>query len=117
MGKPVDDFKVKTMFQPFVEDNSVKGVVIYRDSFGNVVTNITSELFNRIAGKRRFELYLRTREYTLTTISNDYREAGAGNLLARFNSSGYLEIAICEGSATDLLYLKYGDPVRIDFHG
>ncbi|HEX5002772.1 MAG TPA: SAM-dependent chlorinase/fluorinase [Bacteroidia bacterium] len=115
MGKPVDDYLVKTMFQPYLEDDSISGAVIYQDSFGNLITNVTSELFNRIGGGRAFEIHLRMREYMLSNISTDYKEAGPGNMLVLFNSSGYLEIAICEGNAAELLYLRYGDTIRIDF--
>jgi S-adenosylmethionine hydrolase len=55
-------------------------------------------------------------------ICKTYLEGTPGEPVAVFNSMGLLEIAICMGGsgtgyggATDLLGLKFGDPVRIEF--
>jgi S-adenosylmethionine hydrolase len=115
MGRPVDNLVKKTLFQPFTEEDSIRGVVTYIDSFGNAVTNISKSLFEAQQGDRKFEIHLRTSEYTVQKISSEYWEAGPGNLLVRFNDQGYLEIAICEANVSKLLNMKYGNPVRVDF--
>jgi S-adenosylmethionine hydrolase len=115
MGRPVEDFVEKNLFQSFIEDDSIRGVVSYVDSFGNIVTNISKDLFDSFGNARSFELHMRTSEYTVNKMSTEYWEAGPGNLLIRYNDKGYLEIAICGGNASKLLNLKYGNPIRIDF--
>ena len=55
-------------------------------------------------------------------IATTYTDGTPGEPVAMFNAMGLLEIAICMGGsgsgyggATDLLGLKYEDPVRIEF--
>jgi S-adenosyl-L-methionine hydrolase (adenosine-forming) len=115
MGERITEFRGSMTLRPTLEDDVIKGSVIYVDSFGNLVTNITQATINRRANGRTFEIILRRIGETIKTISSDYFRAGEGNLLALFNDAGYLEIAISHGSASSLLNMKYGDVVRIEF--
>lgn len=115
MGDPVTQFVKKSMLQASIHEDSIRGSVIYIDSFGNLITNITKELFDRIGRGRDFEIVLKKSGYEITTIQTNYYEIGSGNLMAHHNEAGYIEIAISKGSARDLLNMKYGEIVRIDF--
>jgi len=115
MGDKITEFEKKSMFQATINDDSIKGQVIYIDTFGNLITNVTKDLFERISKGRGFEIILKKSGYDVNVISKDYYEAGIGNLLALYNEAGYLEIAISKGSATELLNMKNGEIVRIDF--
>jgi S-adenosylmethionine hydrolase len=66
IGLPVGNVENKMTLQPVVEKNVIKGVVIYIDSFQNVITNVTKEFFNRVQQGRRFVLYFKRNE-TITT--------------------------------------------------
>lgn len=115
MGTPVDDYTVKSTLQPVTEEKIIRGTIIYVDAFGNLITNIHTDLFERIAKNREFDIVLRSKEYMINEISEHYFQVNRGNLLARFNESGFLEIAISQGNASTLLGLKYSDTVRIEF--
>ncbi len=47
IGVPVSEIEKKMNLQPVIEKNLIKGGVIYIDSFQNVITNITKELFKQ----------------------------------------------------------------------
>lgn len=115
MGVAAPALRVKAMLQPVTEENVIRGSVIYADFFGNITTNIDRTLFERIARTRDFDIIIRSKEYTINEISNDYLEAGRGNMLALYNEAGYLEIAISHGNAAGLLGLEYGDIIRVEF--
>lgn len=115
MGDPVTQFTKKSMLQATIIENTIKGTVIYVDSFGNLITNITRQIFERVSNGKGFEIILKKSGYEISEINNNYYEAGSGNLLALYNEAGYLEIAISKGSAADLLNMRYGEIVRIDF--
>jgi S-adenosyl-L-methionine hydrolase (adenosine-forming) len=115
MGEKMTGMTERSMLQPVTEEKTIRGSVIYIDSYGNLTTNIEKSLFDRIARGRDFDIVLRTKEYIITKISNDYFEAGRGNLLAHYNQSGYLEIAISHGNASGLIGLECGDIIRIEF--
>ena len=114
IGIPVEGVENKMNLQPTVDKNLIKGIVIYIDSFQNVITNITKEFFNRVQQGRRFVLYFKRNE-TISHLSWHYNEVPEGEKLCLFGISDHLEIAINKGNASGLLGLNLGDSVIIDF--
>lgn len=114
IGLPVNSIENKMNLQPVIERNLIKGVVIYIDSFQNVITNITKEFFNQIQQGRQFTLYFKRNE-TINHLSWHYNEVPEGEKLCLFGISDHLEIAINKGNASGLLGLNLGDSVIIEF--
>lgn len=132
VGKPFNGLKELRDFLPTVSDNDkrIMGSVIYIDNYGNVVTNIKKKFFEAYRKGRDYELSARTTK--IKKIHNKYsdiinfdlernKRKGAGDILALFNSSDYIELAIYKsdlnsvGGASTLLGLDYRDSVSIDF--
>ncbi len=129
VGKEIQEIKEVTQLQAVVneEGDAIKGHVIYIDHFGNVVTNITQQLFLEVGKGRPYEIMMRGK--SLKTILPNYSAIAlsgsinsyAGEKLAIFNESGYLEIAIFKsnrssvGTASSLLGLYYRDSITIQF--
>ncbi len=114
IGIPVDELEEKVHLQPVIEHNVIKGSVIYIDSFQNVITNISKDLFSKIQQNRDFMLYFRKNE-SISQLSWHYNEVPEGEKLCLFGISNYLEIAINKGNASGLLGLHLGDIVRVEF--
>ncbi len=121
IGTQIDDIKRRQLFRATAEKNVIKGTVIYIDSYGNVITNITPKLFKEIQQGRDFKIYLTRAGYSITKINKNYNEVSEGEKLALFSSSGYLEIAINKGvegsggGANKLFGLKISDTITIEF--
>ncbi|MFN2430119.1 MAG: S-adenosyl-l-methionine hydroxide adenosyltransferase family protein [Cryomorphaceae bacterium] len=120
IGASQDDYKHRPTINPVIEHENIRGTVIYVDSYGNVITNITRSLFEDEVKNQPFRIVLRKSSSEITSISRAYNEVPQGEIVALFTSAGYLEIAInrgVEGSgggATDLLGLRENDVVRIE---
>jgi len=114
IGEPIDQIVDRTLIQPVVEKNTLRGSVVYVDSFGNVISNISKELFNSVQKGRDFIVYFKRNE-TINQLSWHYNEVPEGEKLCLFGISNYLEIAINKGNASGLLGLKPGDIIRIEF--
>lgn len=114
IGEPVDAVVDRTLVQPIVENDGLRGSVIFIDSFGNVISNISKELFNNVQRGRDFTLYFRRNE-TINQMSWHYNEVPEGEKLCLFGISNYLEIAINKGNASGLLGLSKGDIIRVEF--
>ena len=114
IGLPVNAIDKKMNLQPVIEKNRIKGVVIYIDSFQNVITNITKEFFNQVQQGRNFTLSFKRNE-TINHLSWYYNEVPEGEKLCLFGISDHLEIAINKGNASGLLGLNLGDTVIINF--
>jgi len=131
IGKEITKIKEVTELQAVVsqDNSSIKGYAIYIDHFGNVVTNISKQLFTKIGKGRKYEVSFKN--YKLRTILPNYSSIVnfeqnsikfyEGKELAIFNEAGFLEIAIYRsnpnsvGGASSLLGLKYRDFVSINF--
>jgi len=82
----------------------IEGQIIFIDNFENVVVNITREDFESQRKGRRFKIVF-TRE-VIETLSDNYSSVNEGELLAWFNSSGFLEIAMRGGKMAGLFGLQ-----------
>lgn len=132
VGKIFKDLKDIREFAPRILENGsgIVGSVIYIDNFGNVITNIQRHTFEAYRKGRDFILNARNKK--ITQIHNKYSDIinfdiekdkrnGPGDLLALFNSSNYIELAIYKsdlntvGGASTLIGLDYRDTITIDF--
>lgn len=113
-GKLAHDLNLKIDFKPVVTSNQLRATVIHIDHFGNVVTNLTREVFEQARIDRSFKLYYDPHD-PLEHISKTYGSVGVGEPLCFFNEAGHLEIAVCMGNAAQLLNLKLTETIQIDF--
>ena len=114
LGRPKKTLMQKISFKPVFDGSMIKGKVIYIDSYENVFTNITEEFFNTHAKGKKYAILFRSASYRITGLSKSYKDVVVGEMLALFNSSGYLEISINQGKASSLLGLKIDQPVLIE---
>ncbi len=115
LGPRPSVFEEKSIFRPVIEEEVIRGVVLYIDDFGNVVTNIQKHLFIAQRKDRKFEIVTRKLQHSLDEIKEQYNDVEPGGMVAVFNAAGYLEIAINQDSASKLLGLKLNDNIRIEF--
>lgn len=115
LGETYVDYRKQIPLRATLENNTITGAVIYLDSYGNAITNISAELFGRIGNNRPFTIYVQSKHYRINKLNSYYSETSAGDLLALFNSVNLLEIAIRNGSAKELLNLNTDSTVRVEF--
>jgi S-adenosylmethionine hydrolase len=104
------------MLKPVVDNGMVRCNIIYIDSFGNAVTNLSAEQFEDARKARKFTLWFPDNSHYLTNISSHYTDVVSGEAVALFNSAGLLEVAQNSGNANKLMGLKLMDTVRIEFY-
>lgn len=132
VSRPFDGLKEIKELEPRItnEGKTIIGNVIYIDNYGNVVTNITKTLFEAYRNGRPFEIIARRQK--IKSIHKSYNSIvnyelpesqrnGPSDLLAIFNSAGYIEIAIYKsdlksvGGASTLLGLTNDAMITINF--
>ncbi len=111
LGSPKKELTQKLLFEPVVDKDSIRGVVMHVDSYENLITNIPRELFKKTVGNRHFSISLRS--VSVDKISTSYDDAPPGEVVALFASNNVLEIAINKGKAASLLGMKWNDAVLI----
>ena len=121
MGEIVDRVKSVTDVLPVIDKDLIRGHVVHIDVYGNLITNITEQLFRRVGQDAPFIIYFKSKEYYIDKLHNNYGDVQPGERVAFFNSTQQLEIAINQGvfnnggGANTLFGLKERDIVRIEF--
>lgn len=115
LGKQKNELVERTGFHPVITENAIRGTVVYIDDFGNIFVNITEKLFHESVKGRKFLVSFRTGGYSIKTISKNYNDVPPGEMLAIFSTTGFLEIAINTGNASELLGIRLSDIILVDF--
>jgi hypothetical protein len=91
----------------------ITGHVIRVDHFGNLITNISREVFEELSFERKYRISF-GRESAFQ-IHKNYQSVEHGDCFVLFNSLGLMEIGIHQGNAKELLGLDHDSTVIIDF--
>ena len=121
VAKEIQEIKTKQLFRPIIDNSSIKAMVCYIDKYGNLMTNVTMQIFRDVGKNRSFKIFLTRSEYSIQKICSKYNDVPEGERVAIFGSSGFLEIAINKGvrgsggGASQLFGIKINDIITIEF--
>ena len=97
-----------------IEKNVIIGSIIFIDSYGNAISNITRDVFFRVFENREYRIMMQsTRNYT-TSLSVNYNDVSNNTLLARFNRLDLLEISINGADVCEVLSIEIGSVILIE---
>ena len=131
MGTEIKNLKSVTAEKPFFASDKSYCVakIIFKDNFGNLVFNVTKKQLEFYANGRAIEINVKPKN--ISRIIDKYTDVALksafdlnnyeGELLARYNEAGYLEIALFRsnpnvmGSVQSLLGLNYNETITINF--
>lgn len=102
--------------EPVAHPKYIRGSIIHIDRYGNAVLNVHRDLVERMARGRRVQTRL-PNSAPIIDIVDDYHEVPIGEILARYNAQGYLEIATNMGRAAALYGLEREQLVQLEFEG
>lgn len=125
--------KYNSLKPSYREDRILQGNIIYIDHFGNAVSNITREIFEKHLDQRNFRIFLRQKDYSAIEVNHFYdhyydivqdfnkENIAQGRTMCVFNSADSLEVTMYKSnpsqanSASELMGLKKGDNIIIEF--
>lgn len=104
LGKSIEDIKRFTLDEIKFENNELTGKVLFVDSYGNIITNIHKDIIEVNGVGRSYEILV-GREY-ISRVDTNYQIGAEARCIALFNVDGFLEIAITDANASELLGVK-----------
>ena len=111
MGKPIEDHLKLAFHKPQrTSKRAWSGTVLHVDRFGNLITNFHLDEFGDVR-TRPFEFAVGPQR--VHRLSLTFAEAEPGEAFAIVGSSGYVEIAVNQGSAARTLGCGVGAPVDL----
>jgi S-adenosyl-L-methionine hydrolase (adenosine-forming) len=111
LGRPAADFHRLDIPVPQVGENSISGVVLRIDRFGNIVTNIDRRSFE--AAARSSPMQVNAGGHAVGRLVATYADIQPGEICALFGSTDHLELAANAESAAERLSLTRGAPVEV----
>ncbi len=107
-GEEISDFSAFQRDKPGkLKDGKIRGTIIHRDRFGNLVTNLKPRDL-----PDHFQLLINGSK--VEKVNDHYAQGTDSEPFLIIGSAGYLEIAAFRGSASDLLNARVGDSVLIE---
>jgi S-adenosyl-L-methionine hydrolase (adenosine-forming) len=114
LGKPFKNITEKVPLRATIEKEVIIGSIIFIDSYGNAISNITREVFLRVFENKDFRILVQSNNNYTEQISLKYSDVPVGEMLTRFNSLDLLEISINGANISELLNLSIGSVLRVD---
>lgn len=111
IGPKIDNPIKLSLSEPVKTNGQIITHIVCIDQFGNLITDITQKYWNEHIGNRRFFILCGKR---IEKINQAYSESPENEILAIFNSSGYLEISSYRGNAAQQLNMQPGNEIEID---
>ncbi len=97
--------------EPQVQNDEVRAEVLYVDSFGNLITNLSLDALRQWSGNDTVLISVADRE--TSEFVTTYGKCQPGELVALGDSQGRLELAIVNGNAAATLGIQAGECVQI----
>jgi S-adenosylmethionine hydrolase len=107
VGPRILDFVKKPMPRPRPQGDKFLGRVLRIDRFGNIITNLKRKHLGE-----DFTIYVAG--LPITRLCGNFSEADLGEIFAFEGSTGYIEIALNQGSAADKLNVERGAEIEVE---
>ena len=117
-GEEITDFVRFNAPKPKAADaNTLRGVVLRVDRFGNLITNFAPQDAPALFQQQppAFKIVVGKRE--ISALRQNYAEGAPGEVFGILGSMGYLEIVANRGSAAQLVGSGKGTEVQLIFEG
>jgi S-adenosylmethionine hydrolase len=108
LGPPAQKFITLRNFDPTADQAGYVGEVIFRDTFGNLITNVSSA---HLASHGATSWVIEIAGERIAGLSRTYGDRPTGSLMALVGSSGWVEIAVVNGDAARQLTAGAGTTV------
>ncbi|GIV58991.1 MAG: hypothetical protein KatS3mg043_0080 [Rhodothermaceae bacterium] len=113
VGTPIETLQPLHWALPLIDEEGIQGWVVHVDRFGNCITNIPRQAFEKARNGRAIKCFVGNT--ILQRLHRTYGEVASGEPLVLFGSSDFLEIAVNAGNAAELLGIRKGAPVNVVF--
>lgn len=108
LGAATEKYITLRNFEPTPAEHGCIGEVIFRDAFGNLITNIKDE---QLASRPASGWIVEVGGRRVEGIGRTYGDSPPGSLIALLGSSGWVEVAVVNGDAGRLLSAGPGTTV------
>ncbi|HEX4275354.1 MAG TPA: SAM-dependent chlorinase/fluorinase [Bryobacteraceae bacterium] len=111
LGGPVADYARSVFGKPMqTAEKSWSGTILKVDHFGNLITNLVSEVWLPVMGNA---FVMRVGKSSVSLVAANYAAMDAGGVFVIPGSAGFLEVSANQASAAKITDARAGDPVEL----
>jgi S-adenosylmethionine hydrolase len=107
VGRRILNFVKKPLPKPRPQGDKLVGTVLRIDKFGNIITNLRRE---HLAG----DFTVRVAGLEISRLCATFSDADPGEFFAVEGSTGYIELALNQGSAAQRLNVRRGAEIEVE---
>lgn len=111
LGERIEELVTYRWATPIADKDGIQGWVLHIDNFGNLVTNISSQIIEEAIGGGSVKIYVGNT--ILNQMVDTYGDVEDGEPAAYIGSTGMLEVAIAKGNASEMLGVVKGAQISI----
>ena len=113
-GEEIKDPVKFKIIKPNIKNGTCYGEILFIDRYGNIITNITRSLINKLKINigNKVKLKIGTNELDARFVKT-YAQGELGEFICLISSTDTLEIAVNMGKITDYFLALVGEPVEI----
>ncbi len=116
LGRITENFVKTEIPLSRIKGDKIEGAIIYCDHFGNLITNIRKEDYEKISqSKKNSKILIEVNKIDINGISSCYSDGSDSNVNALWGSHGNLELFVKEKNAKEIHGIKTGTAVEIIF--
>ena len=109
IGPRIGDYRRISLPKPSIRDGWIEATIMHIDRFGNLITNLPPDI---LRGAKKVLVKLRDEEIECSFVKA-YGLVRAGEPLLTIGGTGFIELSINRGSATERFKLKVGDKILL----
>lgn len=106
LGRELNEFVLLKGLQPKLREGVIKARIIQIDHFGNLISNVSKDLFGRFVGDQPFSIVVG--QTMIHKLAQSYADGRDGEVMALFGSSQWLEISVKNGNCQRELGMQRG---------
>ena len=115
MGKKIKDPLNLDLTEPFIQEKKMVGEIVYIDHFGNLISNISSQVLKSFSRGKNKNLRIQLGGRKIANWTDYYSQCEPGALGTIVNSWDLLEVFCRGGNAAKKLKQKIGSPISVSF--
>ena len=115
IGHPRSELQNGGAFCAIVKNNIIEGIVTHIDSYDNLITNISRELFEEVGKGRDFIIKAKGDLYLIEELVECYDDVDELEPVALFGTHGYLELALNHGPMASLWGIEPRASIQVVF--
>lgn len=116
LGRITETFATTDILLPKISADKIEGEIIYCDHFGNLITNIRKEDYERtVESKKSSNTLIKVKDIEIGEISPCYSDGSDSGINTLWGSHGNLELFVKEGNAEKITGITTGTKIKIIF--